>query len=150
VPSCGASAWPSVQRLDDVAARELATSDSVEYGVPLRLELRDGEIQFARDVDVHQPAVRRPVAEALADGRAVVVEGRDRIEAGGPAIGVVAGEHLLVHVEEELTLAVLAPALPARPWVHEVPMAVMFVRERVAAQVLESRLAASGSNTEGC
>ena len=108
----------------------------------------------ASQVDGRQLPVRRARAEA-GKPRVVALGDRGRVrrvrlyraEARGEPLGVVAREHLLVHVEEQLALPVLAGRAAAAVGhaahgVDDVPVLVMLVRERVLAEPVDLPLAA--------
>ena len=117
-----------------------------EQAVALGLEVVEAQQARVGAVDVAQGLPARAVLVALADRLAVVGERDDRAEPERPPLGVVAREHLLVHVEEQLALAVLelhaARPGPAARGVDDVPVAVVVVAERVLAEPVERRLAA--------
>ena len=133
------------QRARPGAVLRRAGRDRGEQAVALLLELGDEQRARVLAVDVAQRLAARAVLVALADRLAVVGERHDRAEAERAPLGVVAGEHLLVHVEEQLALAVLElhaarAGAPARR-VDDVPVAVVVVGERVLAEPVERRLA---------
>jgi hypothetical protein len=137
-----------VQRRLQVLALEPPARDGAEHCLALVVELRDrdrGLEPVVAALDVAQPLSRWAFAVSRHDRRLVVLVGLDGVELERAPVGVVAREHLLVHVEEELALAVLEHALAARARdaaarVDEVPVSVVLVGEQVLAQVVERRL----------
>ena len=99
-----------------------------------------------------RPARRRVPGRSVAlrdrrrvDRLVLHVARRVRFDAPDPGdhpLGVVAGEHLLVHVEEQLAVALLdGPGGAAVARVGDVPMGVVVVGERVLAVPVERPLA---------